>query len=207
MANQVEDPPAPLAPVRSNTQPSSSALPVLPHSVVAPFELAFSFVGNLASTSTSYVTSHGTRATAKARPWLEFFDLSAFKLPEGGFPAYIERLKINGPFFIVNYILIGLALTVLSVITKPIALIGALVIVWLYFQFFGAENADQELKFMGFSLDYPEKLGLLVLLAGLVFWFTVGGVRIFFSVLTAIAFVFLLHGSFRKPPEDAIPIV
>lgn len=185
----------------------ASHLPQLPRAVTAPIETALSAVGNFASGITGFVTERGSRATAKARPWLEFVDLSAFGPAEGGLSAYADRLKINAPYFMFNYIMLGLALTVFSVITKPLALVGAALLIWVYFQFFGTEHAEQEYQFMGFSLDTTEKVGFMVFLGFIVFWFTAGGFGIFMSVLTAVLFVTLLHGAFRKPSPDATPVV
>ncbi|PXF41774.1 PRA1 family protein B4 [Gracilariopsis chorda] len=205
MVTQNDLPPPATANAEDGPPPRGSFL--FPSWVTGPLESFFSVVGNSTKSVSSWVTTRGGRATSHARPWLEFFDLSAFGLAEGGFSGHFERLKINFPYFLFNYVLIGLTLSVISVITKPLALIGAIAIVWVYFQFFGTEHVNEEYQFMGFALDSSEKLGLLVLMGGLVFWLTAGGIEIFFSVLTAIAFVALVHGSFRKPSPDAIPAV
>lgn len=200
-ATATQPPPAPAA------EPAPSSGLSLPRAVTAPIEGALSTVGSLASGATGWVGARGSRAASRARPWLEFADLSAFGLAEGGFKGYVERVKINAPYFLFNYVMLGLALTIFSVITKPIALVGAVILVWIYFQFFGSEHADEEYEFMGFSLDTTEKVGCLVFLGFIIFWFTAGGFGIFVSVLTAVAFVTALHGSFRKPSPDAIPPV
>lgn len=198
-------PPAPATAVEREA-PASTRFK-LPRFVTGPIEAVLSSIGGFTSGATEWVSSRGTRATSRARPWLEFIDLSAFGPAEGGISAYIDRLKINGPYFIFNYVMVGLAFTVFSVVTKPLALLGALLLVWIYFQFFGSESSDAEYQVMGFSLDNSEKIGLMVFLGFIVFWFTAGGFGIFFSVLTAVLFVTLIHGTFRKPSPDAIPIV
>ncbi|CAN8068176.1 unnamed protein product [Agarophyton chilense] len=190
--------------VEGESQPRQFGLPTW---VTAPVECVFATVGNSTSAISSWASTRGAQATSRARPWLEFFDLSAFGLAEGGISGCVDRLKINIPYFLFNYVLIGLIMTVLSVITKVGALIGTLVVVWIYFQFFGVEHENEDYQIMGFSLDTSEKIGFLVLLGGLVFWFTAGGIELFFEVLTAIAFVAILHGSFRKPSPNAIPPV
>lgn len=200
--------PTPPAPATAAERETTTSSPFqLPHVVTGPIEAVLSSIGGFTSGATDWVTSQGTRATSRARPWLEFIDLSAFGLAGEGIPGYIERLKINGPYFIFNYVMVGLALTVFSVVTKPLALVGALLLVWIYFQFFGSETSDTEFQIMGFSLDNSEKIGLMVFLGFVVFWLTAGGFGIFFSVLTAVLFVALIHGSLRKPSPEAIPTV
>lgn len=164
-------------------------------------------LGRLATGVTSLVGDRGMRAihTSRARPWLEFFDLSAFKLERASFSAYFERLRLNVPYFLFNYIIVGLAMTVFSVITKPLSLIGAAVLIWTYFQFFGAETAEDDFRLFGFSLDTHEKIGCLVILGVAVFWITAGGLQVFFSVLSASIFVAVIHGIFRKPTAAVQP--
>jgi len=197
--------PEPMLPGPATSEQPESGGFRLPAAITRPIEAVLTFVGSFANGVSGWAGTSGYNATSRARPWLEFIDLSAFGLEDGGYSAYIDRLKLNAPYFMFNYVILGLLLTVLSVITKPLALFGALFLVWLYFQMFGVANADEELRFLGFSLDNGEKVGLLVIVGFVLFWFTAGGFGIFFSVLTAVAFVTLIHGVMRKPSPDAIP--
>lgn len=104
-----------------------------------------------------------------------------------------------------NYIMLGLFLTVLSMITKPISLVAAAFLIWMYFQLFGVANVDEELQLFGFSLGNSEKVGLMVISGVILFWFTAGGFSIFLSIVTAVAFVTVIHGCLRKPSPEAIP--
>eukprot|EP00177_Eucheuma_denticulatum_P002881 GFKZ01005178.1.p1 GENE.GFKZ01005178.1~~GFKZ01005178.1.p1 ORF type:complete len:220 (-),score=32.03 GFKZ01005178.1:619-1278(-) len=199
---------APAAPPSADLgtdSPSSSPFS-LPRFITTPVEVFFASIGSFASSASSFVTSNGSRATSRARPWLEFIDLTAFSLPQDGFSATLDRVKINATYFMFNYLLLGLALTIFSVVTKPLALIGSLALVWIYFQFFGAA-AEDEYRIFGFEFEDPEKIGILVFFGFLVFWFTAGGFAIFLSVCTATLFVTILHGIFRVPSPDAIPPV
>lgn len=178
----------------------------LPRLIAGPIEALFSFLGGIAASMSGFLGERGNRATARARPWMEFVDMSAFGLAEGGFKGYIDRLKINCPYFLFNYVILGLVLTIFSVITKPLALVGSVLLVWIYFQFFGTES-EQDYEFLGLTLDNTKKIGCMVLLGFIIFWFTAGGFGIFLSVITAVAFVALIHGAFRKPSPEAIPPV
>lgn len=194
----------------TSTPPSgeggSSGTWLFPRWLTAPLESGFAALGSGARASAEWVGARGTRASSRARPWLEFIDFSAFGPAEGGLNGYLERIKLNAPYFMFNYLMLGLVLTCVSVITKPVALLGTVVVLWLYFQFFGVE-ATEEYYFMGFSLDDSEKLGVLVAIGLVTFWLTAGGFGIFLSVCSAVIFVTLLHGAFRKPSPAAIPPV
>lgn len=173
--------------------------PSLPSAITGPIEAVLSTVGSSARTATGWISSHSQRATSRAVNWLEFFDITAFGLDENGIKGHMNRLKMNTSDFFFNYIIIGLVITVLSVITHPIALVSAAILIWVYFQFWGVEHAGRDYEFFGFSLNDSEKLGTMVFLGAIVFWFTAGGFEIFMSILSAILVVTVIHGSFRKP--------
>ena len=171
----------------------------LPTAITGPIEAVLSTIGSSARTITGWVGSNGQRATSRAVNWLEFFDITAFGLDENGIKGHMNRLKLNTSDFFFNYIIIGLVITVLSVITHPIALVSAAILIWVYFQFWGVEHAGRDYEFFGFSLNDSEKLGAMVFLGAIIFWFTAGGFGIFMSILSAILVVTVIHGSFRKP--------
>lgn len=144
---------------------------------------------------------------AKAAPWLEFVDFSAIKpVAEGGFNEYVERLKANTSYFRFNYLKLGLGLALLSTITQPLCLLGSLILIAAYFHLFGAE-ADEEVEVFGVSLGHEAKVGALVILGALIFWFAAGGFGLFTSIICATLFIALVHGCIRVPPAAAEPIV
>lgn len=194
------------SPPTPNNNESSTGFRI-PAFITKPIEGVLAAIGGLTASSSSLLGVSGDLATSRARPWLEFFDLSAFKLvEEGGFKAYIDRLRINGPYFIFNYVILGLLLSIISVITKPVAIVGVVALVWIYFQFFGSETGEHDFKFFGFSFNHAQKVGAMVILALIVFWVTAGGLEIFFSILTATTIVGIGHAVFRKPSNNAIPV-
>lgn len=194
------------APATDSSPESTHSRWQVPSFITTPVEAVLGVLGKLAQGATDVIRSRTQVAASRARPWMEFFDLSAFKAADG-LSGYVERLRINGVYFLFNYVIVGLVLSVVSVITKPIALIGAALLIWLYFQFFGAETAEDEFRFFGFSLDTHEKIGLMVILGFIFSWVTAGGFGIFISVLIASLLVALIHGCFRKPSESALPEV
>lgn len=197
---------SPAATQSSSPSSSSSSSFALPSFIVTPIELALSALGRVAQSCSGFLGLSGDLATNRAKPWLEFFDLSAFKLVDNGsFSDYLQRIRINAPYFAFNYCLLGLALTVISVITKPLAIVGVGALLWVYFQFFGAETRDGDFQMLGFSFDTTQKVGMMVFLGIIVFWVTAGGLEIFFSLLTATVIVTLAHGAFRKPSHNALP--
>lgn len=200
------------SPVTDNSTSSSSVARAarrvgslqLPPFITNPIELALGTIGKFAASLTSLVGFSGDIATRRARPWIEFADLSAFKPADNGFKGYIDRLKLNAPYFLFNYIISGMALSIISIITKPLAIVGVGLLIWIYFQFFGAETRDGDFVFFGLSLNTYEKIGAMVTLGLIVFWITAGGLQIFISILSASALIMLVHGSFRKPSHDMI---
>jgi PRA1 family protein len=179
----------------------------IPHSAGLVVEAGLSNVGSSATRVWSWATERGAVAVSHARPWLEFFDLSAFGLAEGvGLRLYIDRLRINVPYFLFNYVIFGLVLGILTTITQPLVFFGSFLIIVAYFHLFGS-SAPAEVPFMGLSLDKNEKVGALVLLALFVIWFTAGGLSAFVTIALSTIFIALVHGSFRKPPAHVEQLV
>jgi hypothetical protein len=162
-------------------------------------------LGNIGSSATRFwewATQRSAAATSHARPWIEFFDLSAFgPSSSSGIGPYIERVKANVPYFLFNYIIFGLVLTLLATVTQPLALVGSFLLVLAYFHLFGSA-APEEVPFMGLSLDRNEKVGALIVLAFIVFWLTAGALSIFVTAATSTIFIAVLHGSLRVPPTE-----
>lgn len=186
----------------SAAEPTQQTGVKLPGLVCRPIETVLGTVGRVVSGTGGLVDSSREYATSRARPWVEFFDLSAIK-PAGGVGEYIGRIRQNLRYFLFNYIIAGFILSIISIITKPLALIAAAILIWIYFQFFGAEAAGDKYRFLGFELGTNEKIGTIVILGFLFFWLTAGGFRVVFSVLTAALIIALIHGALRKPQVQA----
>lgn len=179
----------------------------LPSVITKPIEVSLGTVGRFVATATNLVGSRSEVATRRARPWLEFFDLSAIK-PADGLSGYIDRLRRNCTYFVFNYLILGLGLSLLSVVTKPFAIIGCCLLIWVYFRFFGSETVSDEFNFIGITLDMYGKIGAMFLLSLFLFWLTAGGLQILISFVSASAVVAVIHGLVRKPhQETAVPDV
>ena len=94
-------------------------------------------------TSTSAVRGFVSKVTDRTqvvmgwqRPWTELIDRSAFERPSSFSDAF-SRLKKNGLYFRVNYIIFLLIVIALSLLWHPISLIvfGVFVLAWIYFYF------------------------------------------------------------------------
>jgi hypothetical protein len=170
-------------------------------------EVALASVGRAASGAGEWLSTRGSATLVKARPWLEFCDLSAIKpVAPGGPSEYVARLSANASYFRFNYLQVGLALALLGTVTQPMCLLGALLLVAAYFHLFGAE-AEEEVHVFGLVLDHQEKVGALVVLGAVVFWFAAGGFGLFSAIVCSTAFVALVHGCLRVPPPEAEPVV
>lgn len=179
----------------------------LPGVITAPVEVGLGALGRCTAKVVNIVGSRSEAATRRARPWLEFFDLSALFKPADGIGAYIDRLRLNGSYFLFNYLIFGLVLAIISVITKPLAIIGVAFLIWVYFMFFGTETATDIIHFYGFTFDVHQKVGIMVLLFLFCFWLTTGGLQIFITFITTTVVVTIVHGCLRKPSEEALPDV
>lgn len=181
----------------------------IPRVVAAPVEAALATVGGLAASGAAQVGERGldlSAAGSRARPWLEFADFTAFGLPTAGPGEVLTRFRANAQWFAFNYVMIGFGMAAISVITKPLTLLGAVFLAFVYFQLFGAATEGQEeVSFLGFHLDDKERTGLMVVLTGLVIMFAAGGLQILVSILTGTVVVAVVHGCLRKPHPDALP--
>jgi hypothetical protein len=188
----------------AKSAPVPASVPPSEH-VSAPVAAVEGGLGNIGSSATRFwewATQRSAAATSHARPWIEFFDLSAFgPSSSSGIGPYIERVKANVPYFLFNYIIFGLVLTLLATVTQPLALVGSFLLVLAYFHLFGSA-APEEVPFMGLSLDRNEKVGALIVLAFIVFWLTAGALSIFVTAATSTIFIAVLHGSLRVPPTE-----
>ncbi len=184
---------------------NASKGPAIPRAVAAPVEAALATVGGLATSGASQATERGMSVASRARPWLEFVDFSAFGLASGGVNEYVTRFRANLRWFLLNYVLIGFGMAAISVVTKPLALLGAILLIWVYFQLFGAATEGQEeVAFFGLMLDAREKAGLMVVLSVVVFWFAAGGLNVLVSILMGTIVIALVHGCLRTPHPDAL---
>jgi PRA1 family protein len=170
-------------------------------------EKALATVGGAASTATSWVTDQGSTTLVRGRPWLEFIDFSAFKpVAEGGMKEYGDRLYANARYFRFNYLQLGIFLALLSTVTQPICLLGTLCLIAAYFHLFGAE-AEEEIVAFGVVLGHDEKMGALIILGFILFWFAAGGFALFSSIVCGTLFIMLLHGCLRLPAHDDAPAI
>lgn len=190
---------------REETSTGGFRVPLIPRVVAGPLEALFSAIGNLGKGALSLVASRGMNVTSRARPWLEFADLSALGPAQGGAKEYLRRFRVNVRWFMLNYIVIGLVMAAISVITKPLALLGAVLLIWVYFQLFGAaQEGQEEVRFLGLMLDDEEKAGLMLVLSIVVFWISTDGFEVIMSVVLGTLIIAIIHGSLRKPHQDAL---
>ncbi len=180
-------------------------VPMLPPAVAVPVEGALGAVGGLASVGLSQVARRGSQVTQGMRPWLEFLDFSAFGLASGGTNEYLSRYRANLQWFFLNYIMVGLGMAAVSEITKPVSLIGALLLLYVYFQLFGANAEGQdEVRFLGLMLSVTERTGFMLLLGILVFYCVSSGMEIFVAVAMGTLVISVVHGCLRRPHPDAV---
>lgn len=179
---------------------------MLPPAVAVPVEGALGAVGGLATVGISQVAQRSRAVTKGMRPWLEFLDFSAFGMASGGTSEYLSRYRANLQWFFLNYIMVGLGMAAISEITKPVALIGALLLLYVYFQLFGANAEGQdEVRFLGLMLSATERTGFMLLFGVLVFYCVSSGMQIFVAVVMGTLIVSVAHGCLRRPHPDALP--
>lgn len=84
----------------------SGKIPLLPPAVAVPVEGALSAVGGLTRGWLSQLVERGRGLATGARPWLEFFDLSAMGRARGGMDEYFARFRSNLRYYFLNYLLV-----------------------------------------------------------------------------------------------------
>lgn len=166
---------------------------------------ALAMVGGAAERGAAWASESSGAALGRGRGWMEFCDLSALKLAaDGGAGEYVARLQANAQYFKFNYLQVGLGVALLSTVTRPLCLVGTGVLVAAYFHLFGAESSE-EMVVCGVTMGHDEKLGALVLLGGVVFWFAAGGLQLFSSIICATLVVMVAHGCLRVPAREEQP--
>lgn len=183
----------------------------LPPVVAKPLEGILGTIGGVVQVAISKVEIKTKKITKGMRPWLEFFDLSAFKLPEvsedeNRLSVYFSRVRINFKWFFLNYVLVAILMTLISEVMKPLALIGVLILMYAYFRLWGhsAEGQDN-INFLGLYLDDKQRTGFMLVLSVIIFLFASSGKELITRAVCGTMFVTCVHGVFRRPHMDALP--
>ncbi|KAH6808960.1 hypothetical protein C2S51_026743 [Perilla frutescens var. frutescens] len=139
-----------------------------------------------------------TTSSSVLRPWPQFLDLSALSLPIS-FSESTYRVTQNLRYFLPNYVVLTLAIFLLTLITRPLALIFFLVIsaAWIYFVL----SRDEPFTVLDYDIDQRIVVGFLaVSTLGALFWTHVW-TKLFVSVIVG-AVIVLVHGVLRAPEES-----
>lgn len=185
----------------------------LPPVIAKPVEGILGTIGAVVQVAISKVQIKTKQVTKGMRPWLEFFDLSAFKLPEvpedgseGRLSIYFRRIRINFKWFFLNYAMVAILMTLISEVMKPLALIGVLILMYAYFRLWGHSAEGQEnISFLGLYLDDKQRTGFMLVLSVIIFMFASSGHELITRAICGTLFVTAVHGVFRRPHMDALP--
>lgn len=140
-----------------------------------------------------------TTSSAALRPWPQFLDLSALSLPIS-LSESTYRVNQNLRYFLPNYVVLTLIIFLLTLITRPLALVFFLCLfaAWVYLVL----TRDEPLSVLDYDIDQRFVIGFLaVSTLGALFWTHVW-MKLFVSLIIGAAVV-LVHGVLRAP-EDSL---
>ncbi|XP_043689275.1 PRA1 family protein G2 [Telopea speciosissima] len=131
---------------------------------------------------------------SRCRPWQEFVAAGVFDMPEPLTSAG-DRLRKNGNYFRLNYGILLLACSALSLLAKPIDLLFVLAVfaLWLIFSVF----REDPLIMWGYHVSDRMVLLALILLSFSAVWFT----GVLHNLIVGLCIGLLLsaiHGVFRN---------
>uniref|UniRef100_A0A7S1AIB9 PRA1 family protein n=1 Tax=Noctiluca scintillans TaxID=2966 RepID=A0A7S1AIB9_NOCSC len=131
---------------------------------------------------------------AKMRPWRDFVRISK---PEGDLK---KRLESNLSYFLVNYSIVMVFLTVASIVANPkcVTVIGVLALVWVGFM---RKNEDPtwEVNVGGVALGKSQRSIILGVITAIVMISVVG--QVLFSALFVCAIFVVIHGVLHPTVE------
>lgn len=129
------------------------------------------------------------------RPWKAMFNFRSLKVPGGGLPEALSRIRINVSYFRMNYAMVTLLILFLSLLWHPISLIVFLVLMaaWLFLYFL----RDEPLVVLGHLVDDRLVLVVMAVLTVALLLLTDATVNILVAVAVGVAAV-VAHAAFRR---------
>ncbi|KAG5554549.1 hypothetical protein RHGRI_012190 [Rhododendron griersonianum] len=134
---------------------------------------------------------------ATIRPWRDFLSLSSFSLPVS-ISELNSRLPSNLRHFRLNYALLSLLVLVLSLISRPLALILALLALAAWF--FLYLSREEPLAVLDFQIDDRAVLVVLFFATALAVTLTHVWANVFVAALVSAGLV-CLHAAIRFPAD------
>lgn len=132
------------------------------------------------------------------RPWKAMFNFRSLKVPGGGLPEALSRIRINVSYFRMNYAMVALLILFLSLLWHPISLIVFLVLMaaWLFLYFL----RDEPLVVLGHLVDDRLVLLVMALLTVALLLLTDATVNILVAVAVGVVAV-VAHAAFRRTED------
>jgi hypothetical protein len=142
----------------------------------------------------SKVTDRTQVVMAWQRPWPELIDRSAFEKPSS-FSDVVSRVKRNGIYFRVNYIIVLLVLVALSLLWHPISVIvlAVFVLAWIYLYF----GRTTPLVVFNRTITETQTIVVLGVLNVIALYLTGAYEHLTLGLFIGIVLI-LLHASFRN---------
>jgi len=156
----------------------------------------FSRMKSLLSSPAALLDPRNLLALSQMGNVWEFCSPAEFQKPVGCTQAF-TRIKGNLPKYKVNYVLLGILILVMNVLTQPSLLIttAAFAILWVY-----SHNNDIPL-FKGIVIKGKLKFVLMSVVTGVVMFYLFAGTLWWVMTLTAICA--LGHGAFHKVEDES----
>jgi len=132
------------------------------------------------------------------KPWTEMVDRSSFARPANLAEA-TGRLRKNANYFKVNYLVVIVTITAITMAMNPTSLIvlGVLALAWLYL--FVIKQTPLVIGGRTFN-DYEKFIGMGVVSGVIVFFLTSVGTVLFTALGISFAAI-AIHGAFRQPDD------
>lgn len=131
------------------------------------------------------------------RPWMDMVQLHYLALPSS-FGQVVERIKVNGAFFRMNYAIITLFILFVSLLWQPMSLIVFILVLiaWLFLYFL----RDEPLIVFGRLIDDRMVLVALLLLTIIALFFTHARDNLIVALSVSLV-VIVLHGAVRETDD------
>ncbi|KAK9837985.1 hypothetical protein WJX74_009054 [Apatococcus lobatus] len=132
------------------------------------------------------------------KPWAELFDRTAFSRP-GNFAEATERLRKNGVYFRINYLIFMMVVTTVCMVLNPasLAVLAFLSLLWVYL--FAVRTAPVVIGGRTFS-DREKLIGLAIISVVVIFFLTGVGTILFTALGISVAAI-ALHACMRVPDD------
>ena len=175
--------------------------------VVGASERALSAVGGGAERVGDILMGKWERAMSSIRPWPEFMSVSDF----GGLVSVRDlpsRIAKNLNYFRFNYLVLWIVFVAISMLIKPLRLLGVLVLIFEWVLLFGVFPGDS-MRIGDVVFSENAKVGILVITGFLVFGLA-HAEKLFLTAAIFTAAVAVAHAAFRQEPPESVddaPIV